>query len=312
MLDQVEQDGQGLFVRDLVGHVDRRAFEIGGDAALADALRDGIALGLEFAPGEPVEQRRAHGIAEGDPDVGISLLQRARHAGQRAAAADRAGEAVDLAVCLVPDFWPRGAIMAVPVGRVVELVRPDRAVRLGRGKFRRQRAGVADIVVGIGIGRRRDEPKVGAAQAQHVLLLLALRLRHHDDRAVAARIGDQSDADPGIAGRALDDDAAGPEFSALLGVLDDGERGAILHRAARIEEFGLAVNAAARGLGRGAEPDQRRVADAIDETRPDVHDLLAVLDPAFAPGGTVDREQAAPQPARTGWRHDWPRIRMIL
>ena len=63
----------------------------------------------------------------------------------------------------------------------------------------------------------------------------------------------------------------------LLGILDDGQRRAILDRAAGIEELGLAVDVAARRFGRGDQLDQRRVADAIDETRPDVHDMLALL-----------------------------------
>ena len=43
--DEVEDDRQRLLVGDLVGDVDRRAFEIGGDAALADALGDRGARG---------------------------------------------------------------------------------------------------------------------------------------------------------------------------------------------------------------------------------------------------------------------------
>ena len=197
---------------------------------------------------------------------GIALLQRARHAAQGAAAAHRAGEAVDLAVGLVPDLGAGGAVVAVAVGGVVELVGPDRAVRLLGGEFLGERAGVAHVVAGIGVGHGRHQPEVGAAQPQHVLLFLALRLGHHDHRAVAARIGDQGDADAGIAGGALDDHAAGLELAALLGVLDDGERRAILHRAAGIEELRLAVDVAARRLRGGDQLDQRRVADAIDET----------------------------------------------
>ena len=40
MLQKIEDDGQHLFVGDLIGIVDRRAFQIGGDAALADAFGD--------------------------------------------------------------------------------------------------------------------------------------------------------------------------------------------------------------------------------------------------------------------------------
>jgi hypothetical protein len=41
---------------------------------------------------------------------------------------------------------------------------------------------------------------------------LALRLGHDDDSAVAPRIADEREADPGIAGGAFDDDPAGPQL----------------------------------------------------------------------------------------------------
>ena len=64
--------------------------------------------------------------------------------------------------------------------------------------------------------------------------------------------------------------------AALLGILYHRQRRAILDRAARVEELGLAVDVAPRRRRGGAQLDQRRVADALDETRPDVHALLAL------------------------------------
>src|SRR5580698_6933410 len=81
---------------------------------------------------------------------------------------------------------------------------------------------------------------------------------------------------PVLPGGALDDYAAGLELSLLLGVLDDRERGTVLHRAAGIEELGLAVDIAARRCRSGLELDQRRVANAVDESRPDVHVTLSL------------------------------------
>ena len=43
MLQQIEDQGQGFLVGNLIGVVDRRAFQIAGDAALADAFGDGRA-----------------------------------------------------------------------------------------------------------------------------------------------------------------------------------------------------------------------------------------------------------------------------
>ena len=65
------------------------------------------------------------------------------------------------------------------------------------------------IVVRILVRHRRDLFQLGAAQAQHVLLLLALRVGNDDQRAIAARIADEREADAGVAGSALDDEAAG-------------------------------------------------------------------------------------------------------
>ncbi len=76
--------------------------------------------------------RGAVGVGDGDLDVLVALLQRHRDAAQRAAGADRADEAVDLAVGLLPDLRAGGAVVALAVGDVVELVGPDHAVRVAR------------------------------------------------------------------------------------------------------------------------------------------------------------------------------------
>ena len=76
-------------------------------------------------------------------------------------------------------------------------------------------------------------------------------------------MADQGQADAGIAGRAFDDHAAGPQQAALLGVADDEQRGAVLDRLAGIHELGLAEDVAAGRLRRGLQPDQRRVADGV-------------------------------------------------
>ncbi len=130
--------------------------------------------------------------------------------------------------------------MTFAVGGVVPLVGPKCAQLLCEA--------LRDVhVVGrILVGHRRHFAQFGAAQPQHVLLLLALRLGDDDDGAVAARVADEREADAGIACRALDDHAPRLEEPALLGVEDDVERSAVLDRAAGIEELGLAQDVAAR------------------------------------------------------------------
>ena len=76
-------------------------------------------------------ERRAHRIGERDLDVAVALLERHADARERAARADRADEAVDLAVEVVEDLRAGRLVVAAPVGDVVELVRPDRAAGLG-------------------------------------------------------------------------------------------------------------------------------------------------------------------------------------
>jgi hypothetical protein len=123
----------------------------------------------------------------------------------------------------------------------------------------------------IAVRHRRNEPQIDAAQAQHVLLFLGLRLRHHDDGAVAARIADEREADAGVAGGALDDDAARLEQPPLLGVLDDLERGAVLDGAAGVQKLGFAENRTA-GLLRGpTQFDERGVADRANKAVTDLH-----------------------------------------
>src|SRR5262249_751610 len=130
---QVEHDRHRLFIGDLIRRVDRQAFEILRDAALADAFGDGAALRLQAAMRVIVISRRPCGIGETDANFRIALAQIHRRSRERAARADGADEAVDLAVGLTPDLRARRLVMRAPVRDVVELIRPDGAVRLALG-----------------------------------------------------------------------------------------------------------------------------------------------------------------------------------
>src|SRR5690606_39895034 len=111
----------------------------------------------------------------------------------------------------------------------------------------------------------------GAAEAQKILLLLALGVRHHDHGPEAQRIADQRQPDAGIAGGAFDDGAPGAQGAALDRVLDDVEGRAVPDRTAGSHEFGLAVEYAAGHFRRPPEADQRGIADAVDEVFADLH-----------------------------------------
>ena len=127
------------------------------------------------------------------------------------------------------------------------------------------------VVVRVGVGQSRHFHELRAAEPQHVLLFLTLRLRDHDDGAVAARVGDDGDTDAGVPGGAFDDQAAGLQFAAFLGFKDHLAAGAVLHRTAGIHELGLAEDRAP-GFGRSARQlDQRSVTDGLHDSVAGLH-----------------------------------------
>ena len=116
----------------------------------------------------------------------------------------------------LPSVWPRSP-------RPVVSTWPSRLATLSNwlaqiapfgsalGQSLGQPAGILHVIVGVLVGHRRHLDSSAPISAQRVLLLLALGLGDDDDRPVAQRVGDQREADAGIAGGALDDDAAGPQ-----------------------------------------------------------------------------------------------------
>ena len=198
------------------------------------------AFALENAAGVIGVEGRAERIGERDLDPLVALLERHGDAGERAAGSDRADEAVDAPLGLLPDFRAGGLVMAAAVGDVVELVGPDCAARLGFRKHFSESPGISHVVVRVGVGRRRHFDQLGADHPQHVLLFLRLGVGDDDDAAESERRGDHADADAGVAGRAFDDDPAGLQLSARHRVANDREGGAVLHRPAGVHEFGLA------------------------------------------------------------------------
>ena len=170
-------------------------------------------LGLQLAARVIGIERRAEGVGEADLDFWVARLERHADAGERAARAAGADEAVDLAAEFVVNLGAGRRDMRLAIGDIVELIGPDRAGRIFLGQPLGEAAGKLHVIVGIGVGDGRHFDELRALQAQHVLLFLALRLGDHDDGAKAQRIGDQREADAGIARRAFDDDAAGLERS---------------------------------------------------------------------------------------------------
>ena len=261
MLQEIEDDGQGFFIRNLERIVDGRALKVCGDAALTDALGDRGAFGFQFASLDPGIDRGTHRVGGGDADVRIARLQRHGDTCQRAAGADGAGEAVHLALRLLPDFGARGFLMRAAVGHIVELVGPDGAAGFGFGKLLGKARGNLHIVVRVLVRHGGHFDQLRAQKTQRILLLLALCLGNDDHGAEAERVRHQREADARIAGGAFDDHAAGLEASSFYRVAHDEQRGAIFHRLAGIHELGLAENFAAGERGGALEANQRGVAD---------------------------------------------------
>ena len=272
MLEQIENNRHGFLVGNEIGLVDFQVLDDRRDAAKSDALGDRATVArLGLAMGEQIVHAGAAGIGKPDDDVALFFTQETRDAGESAAGADGADEAVDLAVGLLPDLRAGRDVMRFGVVQVVPLVGEDGAVLFGGLELLRQPAADMLVVVRIAEGDRRNFDQFGSAQPQGIFLFLALGLRDDDQRAIAAGIGDDGKSDAGIAGGCLDNKTAGFEFAALLRFQDHLAAGAVLHRTARIHEFGLAEDGASRG-GRGAlELDQRRMPDGLNQAVAELH-----------------------------------------
>ena len=166
--------------------------------------------------------------------------------------------------------------MRLAVVEIVPLIGEQDAVRLALAQFIRQPPADMLIVVRIGVGQRRHFDQLGAAEPKHVFLFLALRFRNHDQRAIAARVGDEREPDAGVAGGGLDHEPARLELAALFRLEDHLPRRPILHRLARIHELGFAEDGASGRLRRAHELDQRRIADGGNDAVVDLHVFRAV------------------------------------
>ena len=149
--------------------------------------------------------------------------------------------------------------MRLPVRHVVELVRPNRAIRFGSGQALGQAFGVFHVVVRVPVWNGRNLHQLRPAELDHVLLFLALGFGNHDDRPKPHRGTHKREPDAGVAGRTLNDRASGLQRAPRDRVANDVQRGTVLDGLARIQELGLSENLAACGIGRTVQPDQRRV-----------------------------------------------------
>src|SRR5262249_7832159 len=97
--------------------------------------------------------------------------------------------------------------------------------------------------------------------------------------------GQERESDGGVPGGRRDHQRARLDLSALFRLQNDLARGTVLHRLARVHEFGLAQDGALRRGGGALEHDQRRMADGVDDSVPSLH---FVRPSAFGAGRTLD------------------------
>jgi hypothetical protein len=225
-----------------------------GPEVLADALDEVRAAGAAGVD-------RAGRVGADDLDVGVLLLEVLADAADRATGADAGHEVRDLPVGLLPDLR---------AGRLV--VRP-RVVRVGvlvglPGTLDLADQAVGDVVVRVGVlrrdGRRADD-HLSAVRLEHVALVLADLVGADEDALVALGLGDHREADAGVAGRRLDDRAAGLQLARGLRGLDHAYGDAVLHRPTRVHVLDLREHERLGAVEGACEAEQRGVADQVQE-----------------------------------------------
>ena len=103
-LDQIENNRKRFLVRHLIGKVRLEPFKVGRDAALANALSDRVAFGLELTVSVVTEESRTTRIGKCN-FYGIALLAQTRsNTSQRSTATDGCNEPIALAAGLLPAF----------------------------------------------------------------------------------------------------------------------------------------------------------------------------------------------------------------
>ena len=257
---QFARGGEALGVGNREGLGDQREIGIRRHEVLADAF-DRPASRLRHSAGLDIGRKhRALGIGEDHRGLGRRLPHEPADAGQRAAGADADHDGVDVAVHLAQDFRAGRRLVRPRIGRIGELVDEDRA-----GRAARDRLGHVLIVVGMALADVRARGDDLGAHGLGVQHLLPRHLVGHDQqRAIALAAAHQGEPEPGIAGRRLDDRAAGLELAVGLRRLDHRARRPVLERAGRVRALELEKEPAGTAIDAG-DLDERRVADEVED-----------------------------------------------
>ncbi len=194
---------------------------------------------------------RLHGD---DLDRSVLLLEEAARTRDGTSRAHPGDKHIHRTVGGGPDLGSRGLVVGLQVGGIRELARDDGAGCLGS-----EGIGAGDGTLhALRAGREHDLRSVGCGE---FAALDRHGVGHDEDHAVAALGGDHGKAYAGISARGLDDGTTGGKTAGTLGVVYDGERDAVLNRAAGVGRLVLAEDAGTSARSKHREVDERGVSD---------------------------------------------------
>lgn len=271
-------------VLDLLGHTQRHAQRTGGRDPAEDALFTrhstchvlGVGLAdrlgavdvlrivdlrhVRFGPLPDTRNARAFfRLCANDLDVSVLLFQKARDTGNRARRTHRRNEMRDAAFGVAPQFGAGGLVMRKRVVRVGKLIEDDALA------FLFHRVGQVARVFHAALDGGEDDL---SAVSGHALAALHRQVFRHDQHhLVTTHRSGHGQGNAGVARRGFDQRVARLDAAARFGVLDHGQRRAILDRTGRVVAFEFAEDdiTAARVAfaGNALELNQRRVADGV-------------------------------------------------
>ena len=178
------------------------------------------------------EHGRRGGFHSDDLDLRIVFLEEFAGAGQRPAGAEARNKEIDDAIRIRPYLRAGCLVVCFGVGGINKLA-GNEAVRDLRGKLFRLGDGALHALGSFGKHQLR------AIGLHQLAALNAHGLGHDNDDAIAARSGNRSEADTGIAGGRLNDDRVGLELSGSLRVVKNRLGNAVLDGTCGIEIFQL-------------------------------------------------------------------------
>ena len=205
----------------------------------------GTPLG-EYRAGVRLNRNRGDGFAPG-------MFEVARYAGNRSAGTNTRHKNIDFAVGIVPDFRAGSLFMDSRVGRVFELLQQD-IFWVGNGDL-------------LGLGDRTTHAfaalgqyQCGTESDQQFAPFDAHGFRHGQGERNAARSGDKSQRNAGVAAGRFDKFFARTKQAAFFGIPDHRRADAAFDRIGGIASFDFGEDGGGRAVGNAIKAHQRGAA----------------------------------------------------